>query len=156
MSDSVLNDGSLKVHFTQKENLLKMYSPSGHTKYRWVYFFIGTDLEKCNVTSLAHQWMLCSEWVPPEWESWKHHNNSQVFHHSNPWINILWREKVHVCNKYIIKIYSKSIIFNFKPLFLVKTSPLSIILLSPVKKLSCVNQERNMHRSNTVYKRKPF
>uniref|UniRef100_A0A8C1RM93 PIH1 domain containing 3 n=1 Tax=Cyprinus carpio TaxID=7962 RepID=A0A8C1RM93_CYPCA len=34
--------------------------------------------------------------------------------------------------------------------------PISIILLSPVKKSSCLNQERNMHRSNTVYKQKQF
>ncbi len=36
---------------------------------RWVCFFIRTDLEKCSISSLAHQWMLCSEWVPSEWES---------------------------------------------------------------------------------------
>ncbi len=23
----------------------------------------------CSITSLAHQWTLCSEWVPSEWES---------------------------------------------------------------------------------------
>ncbi len=28
-------------------------------------FFIGTDLDKL----LAHQWLLCNEWVPSEWES---------------------------------------------------------------------------------------
>uniref|UniRef100_A0A673N2C6 Protein bicaudal D homolog 1-like n=1 Tax=Sinocyclocheilus rhinocerous TaxID=307959 RepID=A0A673N2C6_9TELE len=28
--------------------------------------FIKTDLEKCSITSLAHQWILCSEWVPSE------------------------------------------------------------------------------------------
>ncbi len=28
-----------------------------------------TDLEKFSITSLAHQWILCSEWVPSEWES---------------------------------------------------------------------------------------
>ncbi len=27
------------------------------------------DLEKSNITLLAHQWILCSEWVPTEWES---------------------------------------------------------------------------------------
>ncbi len=31
--------------------------------------FIGTDFEKFSITSLAHQWILCSEWVPSEWES---------------------------------------------------------------------------------------
>ncbi len=29
----------------------------------------SSDLEKFSITSLAHQWMLCSEWVPSEWES---------------------------------------------------------------------------------------
>ncbi len=38
-----------------------MYSPSIHVE---VYFFIGTDLDKCSITSLAHHWILCSEWVP--------------------------------------------------------------------------------------------
>ncbi len=46
-----------------------MYSHSGHPRSRWVYFFIRTNLEKCNVTSLAHQCIICSEWVPSEWES---------------------------------------------------------------------------------------
>ncbi len=32
-------------------------------------FVSSSDLEKCSITSLAHQWMLCSEWVPSEWES---------------------------------------------------------------------------------------
>ncbi len=30
--------------------------------------------DKFSITSLAHQWILCSEWVPSEWESkqlWK-------------------------------------------------------------------------------------
>ncbi len=47
----------------------KTYSPSGHSRCRWVCFFIGIDLEKFCITSLAHQWILCSEWVPSEWES---------------------------------------------------------------------------------------
>ncbi len=48
---------------------MRIYSPSGHPRCRWVCFFIRTDLEKCSTTSLAHQWILCSEWVPSEWES---------------------------------------------------------------------------------------
>ncbi len=28
-------------------------------------------------SSLAQQWIICSEWVPSEWES-KHHNNPHV------------------------------------------------------------------------------
>ncbi len=45
-----------------------MYSPSGHPRC-FFSFFNRTDLEKCSITSLAHQWILCSEWVPSEWES---------------------------------------------------------------------------------------
>ncbi len=31
-------------------------------------FFIRTDFEKFRITSFAYQWILCSEWVPSEWE----------------------------------------------------------------------------------------
>ncbi len=48
---------------------MKMYSPSGYPRCRWDCFFIRTDLETFSITSLAQQWMLCSEWVPSEWES---------------------------------------------------------------------------------------
>ncbi len=59
-------------------------------------FVSASDLEKCSIASFAQQWMLCSEWVPSEWESKqliKHHNNPQV-------INILWNKKLHVCKKH--------------------------------------------------------
>ncbi len=39
----------------KNRNLLKIYSPSCHPKCRSVCFFIGTDLEKCSITSLHHQ-----------------------------------------------------------------------------------------------------
>ncbi len=29
----------------------------------------SSDLEKCSIASLSQQWMLCTEWVPSEWES---------------------------------------------------------------------------------------
>ncbi len=32
-------------------------------------FDSSSDLEKCSITQLAQEWMLCSEWVPPERES---------------------------------------------------------------------------------------
>ncbi len=32
-------------------------------------FVSSSDLEKCSIPSLSHQWSLCSEWVPSEWES---------------------------------------------------------------------------------------
>ncbi len=42
-------------------------------KHRWgrtlrskLYFFRGKGLEKFSITSLAHNWIDCSEWVPSE------------------------------------------------------------------------------------------
>ncbi len=32
-------------------------------------FVSSSDLEKCSISSLAQQRILCSEWVPSEWES---------------------------------------------------------------------------------------
>ncbi len=40
------------------------------TNQVWVSFFFRTDLEKCSIALLAHKWILCSEWVPAEQESW--------------------------------------------------------------------------------------
>ncbi len=51
------------------QSKMKMYSGSVHSRCKWVCFFIRTDLEKCSIASLAHQWILCSEWVPSEVES---------------------------------------------------------------------------------------
>ncbi len=47
--------------------LLNIYSPQAI----WDVdeFVSSSDLEKYIITLLAHQWMLCSEWVPSEWES---------------------------------------------------------------------------------------
>ncbi len=30
-------------------------------------FVSSSDLDKYSITLLAHQWILCSEWVPSEW-----------------------------------------------------------------------------------------
>ncbi len=35
-------------------------------------FVSSSGLEKCSIASVSQQWMLCSEWVPSEWESDKH------------------------------------------------------------------------------------
>ncbi len=49
----------------KNEHLLNIYLSSGLPR-RWVgFFFLGKDLEK----GLMDQWILCSEWVPSEWES---------------------------------------------------------------------------------------
>ncbi len=58
----------LEIHVflsnSSQKKMLKMYSLSGHLRCVCVFFL--ADLEKCSITSLAHQWMLCSEWVPSE------------------------------------------------------------------------------------------
>ncbi len=50
----------------KRENkMLTIYSP-------WTiqdvdkFFSIGTDLDKFSIASLAHHWILCSEWVPSD------------------------------------------------------------------------------------------
>ncbi len=42
-----------------------MFSISDHTRCRWVCFFI----RKFSIVSFVRQCILCSEWVPSEWES---------------------------------------------------------------------------------------
>ncbi len=59
-----------------------MYTSSGHTWCRWVFFFMGTDFEKFSMTSLAHQWIIIHMQVhnpdPVKYPS------SVVFSHHNP------------------------------------------------------------------------
>ncbi len=39
-------------------------------KLMFVYLFVSSsNLEKCSIASLVQQLILCSEWVPSEWES---------------------------------------------------------------------------------------
>ncbi len=84
-------------------------------------FLHGSRLEKFCSTSLAHQWILCSEWVPSEWESKQlintSHQSTSNPHHSSSSV-ILRSEKLNICKKQIHD-------FNFKQLLLTK-SPLSI------------------------------
>ncbi len=62
--------GAYSYFLFLKEQLPKfkcaeMCSPSGHTRLGWVCFFIRFG-------AMSQQRMLCSEWVPSEWESDKH------------------------------------------------------------------------------------
>ncbi len=44
-------------------------------------FVSSSDSEcKFSITSLAHQWILCSEWVPSEWESKQLIKNITIIH----------------------------------------------------------------------------
>ncbi len=90
------------------------------------FFFIRTDLEKCIIA--------CSSMDPLQWMGAVRMRvqTAEKKHHNNPHnaspsFNILWN-----------------------------MSLLSITLLSTVKRLSRLNQRRNMHRSSTIYKQKQF
>ncbi len=119
-------------------------------------FFITSDLEKCIIISLAQQRIHWSEWVPWERESnqliKKHHNNPQVIH-TTP-VHQLKSGKVKSCSflrkkNSILRCFILQIIVSGY-----NTSPLSTILLPPVKMSSGLNQERNVLRLSTVYQRK--
>ncbi len=49
------------------QNVLTMCSSQAIPDYD--EFVSSSDLEKCVSASVSQQWMLCSEWVPSEWES---------------------------------------------------------------------------------------
>ncbi len=53
--------------FTLREKIIQKWKYA--EKCRWGSFFIWTDLEKFCIASVAYKWILCSEWVPSEWES---------------------------------------------------------------------------------------
>ncbi len=67
---------------------MKMWLLSPHSEdIRDVDEFVSSsDLEKCSITSVSQQWMLCSEWVPSEWES------KQLI--KNITVNVLRRQKL--------------------------------------------------------------
>ncbi len=72
-----IKQGKIKQDLINNGTVHPIYSPSGYP--RWICFFIGTDLEKFSITSLAHQWIPCSEWVPSEWGSKQLIKTSQIY-----------------------------------------------------------------------------
>ncbi len=59
----------------------------------------SSDLEKCSIASLAHQWILCGEWVPSEWASKQLINTSEVIHTPPVHQLMSWEEKSYVPGK---------------------------------------------------------
>ncbi len=55
-----------KQYVTLKIHLAVNVLTTRPSRCRLVCFFIWTDFKKCCFTVLAHQWFLCSEWVPSE------------------------------------------------------------------------------------------
>ncbi len=115
-----------------------MYSPSGHPRWRLFCF----SLEQ-----------ICSPINPLQWMG----AVRMRVQTADKNISIIQTTPVHVLTSVNMCLRKKSIIetfFYFKPLFVVSLSSPSIILLSPVKKSSSLNQEKNMHRSSTISKSK--
>ncbi len=107
-----------------------MFSPVGHLRCRWVCFFMGTDLEKFSITSLAHQWMLCSEWVPSEWESKQLINITII--HTTPVHQLTYckaKSSLFVWNKSIVLFSNKtSIHFSSEKVVLSEFTRESVII----------------------------
>ncbi len=83
-----------------------------------VCFFFWTDLEKFSITSLAHQWILFTGMGAVRMRVQTADKNITVItSNSSTSINILWSEKLCVCNKQI-----HQDIFNLKPLLLLESS----------------------------------
>ncbi len=83
-----------------KKSLLNIYSFTCHPRCRWVCFFIQTDFKIFSITSHAHQWILCREWVPSEWESKQLIKTSQSTTRPSKWcfINKVREEHVQTIN----------------------------------------------------------
>ncbi len=69
-----------------------IFSSSGHP--RWMSLFLHQNWFG---GSLAHQWILYSEWVPSEWESKLLIKTSHNPPPASPSFNIVWRQKLSVC-----------------------------------------------------------
>ncbi len=65
----VLNKLTIYIVIPKMKICLNCTHPQAHPRHRWVCLRIRRPLEKCSISSLAHQWIPCSEWVPSEWES---------------------------------------------------------------------------------------
>ncbi len=61
--------------------------------------------------SLVQQWILCSEWVPSEWES-KQLRKTLQSHHSSPSVNVLWSQKLIYCNRHLKQIHHDNFLNN--------------------------------------------
>ncbi len=81
-----------------------MYSLSGHPRCRWVSS-LEQIWKKKLITRLAHQWILCSEWVPSE----QLMKNITIIHMTPV------MQKLRVCYKSIVKDIFNFFNFSFYP-----------------------------------------
>ncbi len=92
---------------------------------------------------LAHQCILCSEWVPSEWESKqliKHHNNP---HDSRP--SVLWSDNLCVCKKQI---------HHLDCFWLKYESSIQNIVFFFSEKVSSESGEKYAQITSSIYKQK--
>ncbi len=74
--------------------MLKMYSPSGHPRRRGVCFFIRKDLEKFNITSLAHSPVDPVQWMGAVRMRVQTADKNITIIHTSPSVNVLWNKKL--------------------------------------------------------------
>ncbi len=66
MLPPVLLTGKYIISPAKKETLLDISHPQDCQDVDEFVSYWEKYLEKCSITSLAHKWILCSEWVPSE------------------------------------------------------------------------------------------
>ncbi len=134
----------LKGRVHQKNKLLKISSPSGQPRSRFV-FYQGNNFEKLSITSLAQQWILCSEWVPSERVQTADKNITVT--HTTPFPQLTSYEVkscMFIRNKSIIKT------FLLQTISLKYESPVYNITFSSGKVVSSELRENTQKPSKTV------
>ncbi len=112
------------------------------SKVKMGLFLHGNRFGEFSITSLAHQWILCSEWVPSESKQLKkHHNNPQVIHTTpvHQLMSCVWSQKLHVCKKQIHH-------FNFRQsLLVIMYNNTSVSSKSSKKSIPCCPLTSKIH-----------
>ncbi len=91
-----------------KINKMKMCSPSGHPRYRWVCFFIRfEEMQHCITCSPMHHPL---QWMGAVRLRVQTADKNITIIHTTPTITVLWSQKVCVCKKHINHEY----VCNFK------------------------------------------
>ncbi len=89
-------------------------------------FVSSSDLEKCSIALLSQQWMLCSEWVPSEWESKQLIKTSQyqLFGLYSEWVPSEFESKqlIKTSQYQLFGLYSEWVPSEFESKQLIKTS----------------------------------
>ncbi len=134
----------LKEEFTKKINYWRFPHPQASQDLD-SFFIKGTDFEKLSITSLAQQWILCSEWVPSERVQTADKNITVI--HTTPFPQLTSYEVkscMFIRNKSIIKT------FLLQTISLKYESPVYNITFSSGKVVSSELRENTQKPSKTV------